>query len=236
MTENFDRDRELVVHVYAALDEMHAWRGWHWWPDGDPFEVIVGAILVQNTAWSNVERALDQLRAAEVLSPDAMTCLNDEELEALVRPSGQYRQKAKKLRTFLDLTRRHGGLDALLALPSAELREVLLATWGIGEETADAIVVYAARQPSVVIDAYTRRLFTRLGAGPVHTDRYGTWREWFGRHMPQAAHPHTERDVHARYHALIVMHCKHLCLKNRPRCGECALVERCPGSPARAAT
>lgn len=156
-----------LLDVYAALDRMHAWRGWHWWPDPDPFEVCVGAILVQNTMWTNVERALERLRAAGALDPQVMAALSEAELEELVRPSGQYRQKARKLRAFLGLAESEGGLGALFSLDAPVLRGRLLATWGIGPETADCIVCYAARMPALAIDAYTMRLFGRLGLGPV---------------------------------------------------------------------
>lgn len=212
---------EELLAVYAQLDVMHAWRGWHWWPDVDPFEAAVGAILVQNTQWTNVELALAQLRAADALTPGAMAALGSEELEALVRSSGQYRQKAKKLLAFLDLIQAHGSFEALLALPAPELRALLLATWGIGEETADAIVVYCAKKPAFVIDAYTQRLFGRLRVGPVESARYGDWQRFFVGALPE------NRDLWARYHSLIVMHCKHLCLKRAPRCGECGLSGRC---------
>ncbi|MCC6387616.1 MAG: endonuclease [Dehalococcoidia bacterium] len=208
--------------LYGELDALHAWRGWHWWPDADPFEVIVGAILVQNTAWANVERALDRLRAANALTPEAMDALPGAALEELVRPSGQYRQKAKKLRAMLALAARHGGLAALLALPAPLLRAELLATWGIGPETADAIIVYAAREPAFVIDAYTMRLFSRLDVGPVTSRDYATWQTFFTAHLPE------DRDTWARYHALIVMHGKHLCRKRAPRCSQCTLAARCP--------
>jgi len=221
-----DDERRLLLDVYAALDTMHAWRGWHWWPDGEPFEVSVGAILVQNTSWTNVERALDRLRAAAVLHPGPMSKLTQPALEELVRPSGQYRQKARKLREFLALIDRHGSLERLLARPPEELRAALLATWGIGPETADAIVLYAARQPSFVIDAYTQRLFGRLAIGPVDTSGYHAWQRFFVDTLPE------DRDLWARLHALIVMHNKHLCLKNRPRCGDCLLAPRCPASVA----
>ncbi|MBA4179570.1 MAG: endonuclease [Anaerolinea sp.] len=200
---------------------MHAWRGWHWWPDADPFEVIVGSILVQNTAWSNVERALDRLRAADALNPNAMRALDDAKLEELVRPSGQYRQKTKKLRAFLAVADAHGSLENLLALDPATLRRTLLETWGIGEETADCIVVYAARQPAFAIDAYTRRIFSRLGLGPGENASYGAWQQYFVGHIAE------DRDTWARYHALIVMHAKHICRKQRPLCGECSLAPGC---------
>jgi endonuclease-3 related protein len=215
-----------VLEVYERLDTMHAWRGWHWWPDGEPFEVIVGCILVQNTAWTNVERALQRLRAANALNPAVIDTLSQEELEVLVKPSGQYRQKARKLRAFLDLARRHGGLDALLAIPARELRPLLLATFGIGPETADAIICYGAKQRAFVIDAYTMRVFTRLGIGPISSANYDDWQRFFLDNLRDSAGG-DQRDLFARYHALIVLHAKHLCRKRAPRCGECLLASGC---------
>ena len=164
MTES--RSEDALQEVYARLTSMHAYRGWHWAATSDPFEVIVGAILVQSTAWANVEKALTNLRAASALTIDSMRALSPVKLEELVRPSGQYRQKAKKLQAFLNLESSSGGLSALLSLASEDLRSTLLRTWGIGPETADVIVLYAAHQPSFVVDAYTRRLSGRLGLGP----------------------------------------------------------------------
>ncbi len=210
-----------LAATFAALEAMHAHRGWHWWPDADAFEVIAGCILVQNTAWTNVERALDRLRAANALAPAAMAALAPEALEELVRPSGQYRQKARKLAAFLALVETYGSLEALLALEAGELRGVLLATWGIGPETADAIIVYAARQPAFVVDAYTARLFSRLGMGPGEAAGYAAWQRFLVERLPE------DREAWGRYHALVVLHCKHLCRKPRPKCGECLLRQGC---------
>ena len=165
-----------IRDIYEMLDTMHGRRGWHWWPDGDPFEVIVGCILVQNTMWTNVERALARLREADALTPAAMSALKPDELEILVQPSGQFRQKARKLRAFLALVDARGGLEPLLVIPPPELRVALLATWGIGEETADAIVLYASRQATVVIDAYAQRFFSRQHRRVVrHRQIDGRW-------------------------------------------------------------
>jgi endonuclease-3 related protein len=221
-------DRDALVEVYHALDGMHAWRGWHWWPDADPFEVCVGCILVQNTMWSNVEKAIDRLKAANALTPAAMDALPHGDLEELVRPSGQYRQKALKLRAFLDLATVHGGFEALMSIRAQELRPTLLGCFGIGPETADAMICYAARQPAFAADAYAMRLYSRLGLGPTGSRDYHTWQRWIVGELGDAAPGGwDQRDLLARYHALIVMHCKHLCTKNRPKCGECALRERC---------
>ncbi|MCK9517652.1 MAG: hypothetical protein M0R74_01300 [Dehalococcoidia bacterium] len=209
-----------LFEIYKELDAMHSWRGWHWWPDAEPFEVIAGAILVQNTSWTNVEGALANLRGANALEPAAMDALTDDALEALVRPSGQYRQKTRKLRAFLGLVASHGSLDALLELHPACLRTALLGTWGIGPETADAIIVYAQRKPAFVIDAYTIRVFGRLGLGPASVS-YDEWQRFFVDRLPE------DRDLWARYHALIVLHAKHFCRKTRPHCGDCTLRARC---------
>lgn len=228
-----NRDQAPVVEIYHALDAMHSWRGWHWWPDADPFEVCVGCILVQNTMWTNVERAVERLVAANALTPAAMAVLPHAELEELIRPSGQYRQKALKLRAFLDLAERHGGFEALMAMDAAALRPTLLGCFGIGPETADAMICYAARQPAFAADAYSMRLFGRLGLGPVDSRDYHVWQRWvLGALEGAAPDGWAPRDLLARYHALIVMHCKHLCLKNRPKCGECMLAPRCtvPGA------
>ena len=219
-TSTASADRAELLAIHGELERMHAWRGWHWWPDADPFEVTVGSILVQNTAWTNVERAIERLKAAGALQPHTMRALSTGDLEALVQPSGQYRQKARKLMAFLDLCEENGGFEALLALPAADLR-ARLGTWGIGPETADAIVLYAARQLAFVVDAYTARLFSRLGLGPGESADYDAWQRHF------AAVLEADRDLWARYHALIVMHCKHTCRKLRPRCDECTLATRC---------
>ncbi|MEO8540279.1 MAG: endonuclease [bacterium] len=226
-------DQESLVAVYRELEKMHEWRGWHWWPDADPFEVCVGCILVQNTMWSNVERAIDRLKAANALTSSAMSALPHHELEELIRPSGQYRQKALKLRAFLALATEHGGFEALLRIEPERLRTVLLGCFGIGPETADAMICYAARQPAFAADAYSMRLFSRLGLGPIASKDYHVWQRWVLAGLA-AARPDnwSERDLLARYHALIVMHCKHLCLKNRPKCGECSLLNRCPHGQA----
>lgn len=213
-----------LMAVFRDLDAMHGWRQWHWDPDSDPFEVAVGAILVQNTQWTNAEAATERLKAAGALTAQAMSSIETEALAELIRPSGQFRQKAKKLRAFLDLVEAQGSLPALLALPAADLRAKLLATWGIGEETADAIIAYAAQQPAFVVDAYTRRLFGRLAIGPVESTSYATWQRFFTSTLP------VNGELWGRFHSLIVLHCKYLCRKSAPACGECALSGMCPAA------
>jgi endonuclease III related protein len=159
-----------------------------------------------------------------------MSRLGMEELEALVRPSGQYRQKARKLRAFVDLLEARGGLEGVLSLPAEELRKALLGTWGIGEETADCMVVYAAKSPAFVVDAYTKRLFGRLGLGPGEEAGYGAWQRYFVEGVSaEEGVPADAVEFWGRYHALIVLHSKYVCLKRSPRCEGCGLRGLCPG-------
>jgi endonuclease-3 related protein len=193
-----------------------------WWPAEGPFEVMVGAVLTQRTAWANVERALERLRSADVRGPEALLAAGRGRLEAIVRPSGTYRQKAARLLAMFEEAAAAGGLEAFLALPHGELRARLLSVKGIGPETADSIVLYAAGGPAFVVDAYTRRLLGRLGSGPAE-GAYDEVAAWFTRRLP--------RDValYGNCHAVIVEHCKRRC-RARPLCGGCPLYGGCPSA------
>ncbi len=211
-----------VHEVYSTLERAYAGQTWHWMPDAvsGPFDVIAGAVLVQHTTWINATRALDALRAAGALDPAALVRMDEDQIAALVRVSGTPSVKARRLRAVAETIASAGGLDALLALPADELRATLLATHGIGPETADAIALYAAGKPVFVIDNYTKRLFRRLALGP-ETDGYDAWQRWFHDALP--------RDValYRNYHAYIVLHGKALC-RPVPRCASCPLRPRCP--------
>ncbi len=211
-----DRLRDIYDRLLAAYGP----RGW--WPGAEsPFEVVVGAILTQNTAWANVERALPRLREAGALSVEGMRAIPEPELAQLLRPAGYFNTKARKLKAFVAmLDADHGGdLARLLAQPAAELRERLLATWGIGPETADCIVLYTAGKPSFMVDAYTVRIFTRLGITPAR-DRYEDWRRLFMEALPP------DVPMYNEYHALIVTHGHRTC-RPAPRCEGCVLREGC---------
>ena len=192
---------------------------WHWREDTSAFDICLGAILVQHTAWTNVEKALTNLRTTRIDSFEAIARLSDLELAALVRPSGTPLTKARRLHAFAELVLSHGGFEGLFALPASELRLRLLATYGIGPETADVILLYAARKPVVVHDAYTARLSRRLGIGPLATN-YEAWRRWLDGHLP------ADLDYRRRNHAAIVVHCKELC-RVRPKCHACPLQDIC---------
>lgn len=149
------------AQIRALFYRLHdAYGPQHWWPAGTTFEMIVGAYLTQNTSWRNVDLALVNLRNAGKLSVEGIRSLSVEELEQLIRPSGFFRQKAARLKYFIDFLDREfsGDIQALLAVPTADLREHLLALPGVGRETADSILLYAAHRPVFVIDLYTRRL------------------------------------------------------------------------------
>jgi endonuclease III related protein len=164
------RKEEFVRRYYQAL--YRAWGPQHWWPAETQFEVIVGAYLTQNTAWANVEKALANLRNAKTLTIDGIRAMRLSTLERLIRPSGYFRQKAKRLKTFVAfLDAGYGGsLDRLFTQPTDKLREELLSLNGIGPETADSIVLYAGNHPVFVVDAYTRRVLDRHGIVPEKTD------------------------------------------------------------------
>lgn len=151
---------------YRAL--YQAWGAQHWWPAETQFEVIVGAYLTQNTAWTNVERALENLRVAQMLSLDGIRKARLARLERLIRPSGYFRQKARRLKTFVAFLDKNysGSLAALFAQPTARLREELLKLNGVGPETADSILLYAGNHSVFVVDAYTRRVLDRHGILP----------------------------------------------------------------------
>jgi endonuclease III related protein len=170
------------------LTLYHAWGPQHWWPGETRFEVIVGVYLTQNTAWTNVALALTNLRAAQVLSVEGIRKIRLAKLERLIRPSGYFRQKASRLKTFVAyLDRTYGGsIDKLFSQPTATLRQELLSLNGVGPETADSILLYAGNHPIFVVDAYTRRILDRHKILPEKSD-YEEIRESFERALAPVA-------------------------------------------------
>jgi endonuclease III related protein len=167
-----------VLQYYRAL--FRVWGAQHWWPAETQFEVIIGAYLTQNTAWTNVELALTNLRKAHVLSVEGIRKVSPGRLERLIRPSGYFRQKAARLKTFIRFLDENyaGSLDQLFAQPTDQLREALLSLNGVGPETADSILLYAGNHPVFVVDGYTRRILDRHGILLEKTD-YEEIRELF---------------------------------------------------------
>lgn len=196
----------------------------HWWPAEEPFEVMVGAILTQNTTWANVEKAITELRGAGLLDAAALLACEQDALAALLRPVGYFNVKARRLRNFCDWYLCHGAGTGLSAWCSDELREGLLSVNGVGPETADDILLYAFQRPVFVIDAYTRRLFGRLGLLDAGLG-YEALRAAFERALP------ADVELFNEYHALIVHHAKYFC-RSRPRCTDCVLAGACPAAPA----
>lgn len=238
---------ERVRQIYRKLAQM--WGPQHWWPAQTPFEVMVGAILTQNTAWTNVERALENLRAAAVLSLKEIRNISLSELELLVRPSGYFRQKAQRLKdlvAFID-GKYGGSLERMFTAPTGDLRSELLTQKGIGPETADSILLYAGLHPVFVVDAYTRRMFERhelLSAAAKYDDvRLLVERALDGEEAPvQALGEATRPVVHElsamstaqqsqrvrvynEMHGLLVQVGKHYCHKQQPQCETCVLGE-----------
>jgi endonuclease-3 related protein len=192
----------------------------HWWPADEPFEVMVGAILTQSTAWTNVEKAIRNLKAANAVSPAALRHLGLDELATLVRPSGYYTVKARKLKALVDWLEEHDDDPSRLSAENTDvLRQELLAVYGIGEETADSILLYAIGKPVFVIDAYTRRIVDRLGLHPA-TSGYGSYQRLFVNSL------RPDVTLFNEYHALFVQHGKTACRKV-PLCQQCCLVEMC---------
>lgn len=209
--------RRLLAH-YGPLG---------WWPAESPFEVMVGAILTQNTAWRNVELALGNLRGEGLLSVEAIRALPRERLAALIRPAGYYNVKAKRLGNFVEaLAGEFGGdLEAFFATPTDELRRRLLSINGIGKETADSILCYAADREVFVVDAYTRRILSRHGLTPAEIG-YDELQRFCEAHLPRSL------EVYNEFHAEIVHVGKDHC-RPTPRCEGCPLEGLLPAKPRR---
>jgi endonuclease-3 related protein len=190
-----------------------------WWPAETPFEVVVGAVLTQNTAWLNVEKAIVNLSSAGCLEVDAMLALADAELAALIRPAGYYNVKARRLKNVCAWLREVGGIDAARRWDTDELRRGLLSINGVGAETADDILVYAFERAVFVVDTYTQRLFVRFGLIPGELP-YETLRQRVEREIAGTA------GEYAEFHALIVHHAKQACRKN-PCCAACGIQRAC---------
>jgi len=192
----------------------------HWWPGEIPFEVSIGAILTQQTSWNNVEKAIDNLKKEKLLDPKKLRDVKNEKLEKLIQPSGYYRQKTKKLKNFINFLwiNYDGKLEKLFDQPIPELREQLLSVNGIGKETADSIILYATNKPIFVIDAYTKRIFHRLGI--TEEDDYDKLQKIFQKNLPE------DTKLFNEFHALIVRLGKDYC-KKKPKCEKCPLKKNC---------
>ena len=210
-----------LMDVYHRLYAAYGPQGW--WPGESPFEVIAGAILTQSVAWTNVETALANMRAAGCWSLEAVDQLPESDLAQLVRSSGYFNAKARTLKAFaahvaIDY---EGDLDQFLSKPASLLRDELLSIHGIGDETTDDIMVYAADKPSFVIDTYTRRIMDRIGIAPdAVRPNYRDYQAIFHDNLP------SDTQLFNEFHALWDRHAKEACAKT-PRCDGCCLLDIC---------
>ncbi len=221
-----DRDN-LLLSIFHRLLEAYGPQGW--WPANTKLEVVLGAILTQSVAWRGVERALANLEEAGCTSTEALQAIPEADLAQLLRPSGYFNAKARKVKAFIEHLWEHygGDLDAMLSKDAVELRPELLSIYGIGEETADDIVLYAAGHPSFVIDSYTRRIMQRLRVAP-HRNTYADYQAVFHDGLPADA------GLFNEYHALLDQHAKATCRKE-PLCSSCCLLDFCPTGAERTA-
>ncbi|MGI9559099.1 MAG: endonuclease III domain-containing protein [Thermodesulfobacteriota bacterium] len=207
---------ERLEKIYGAM--FSHFGGQNWWPAETAFECVAGAILTQNTAWTNVEKAIKNLKNSAKLTVRGIDDMPLSRLARLIKPSGYFNQKSKRLKIFARfVTQNYGGeIDALLAEETGKLRETLLSLEGIGPETADSITLYAAGKPSFVVDAYTKRITSRHGLSDEKA-AYGDVQKLFEKNLPR------DVEMWGEYHALIVRTAKLFCHKRKPDCENCPL-------------
>ncbi|KPV43569.1 hypothetical protein AN477_11820 [Alicyclobacillus ferrooxydans] len=209
-----------LLDAYKRLETHYG--DLHWWPAQTVEEMVIGAILVQNVAWKNTQKALSNLDDAGLMSFSAIYAANIESVAEQVVPTRFYNMKAKRLKSFAEhlINKYDGELTDMLSQPLDTLREELLSIPGIGPETADDIVLYGAGLPSFVVDAYTKRILFRCGVIPERVD-YEELRQWFMKHLP------ADPAMFNQFHALLDRTGNRCCLAKKPRCLDCALQEIC---------
>lgn len=213
--------RDFVINIYQTLLKEHGRQ--NWWPGDSIFEIMVGAILTQNTQWFNVQKAIKSLKEENLLEPRKMYLASEKKLATLIVQAGYYNIKAKRLKNFLEfLMKKELDFYSMRKESVEKLREELLEINGIGPETADSILLYALNKKSFVVDAYTRRLFSRLNPDWDWMKRitYDELKAFFERLLPD------DLQIYNEFHALIVVHSKDIC-KSKPLCEECVLKETC---------
>lgn len=209
--------------IYRVL--LRAYGPQDWWPGESAFEVMVGAVLTQNTSWLNVERAIANIKQEKAMSAASIAGMKHVHLARLLKPAGYFNVKATRLQNFCRWYNAQGGRRTLQRHATDDLRQLLLSVNGVGPETADDMLLYAFERPVFVIDAYTRRLFSRLHLIE-GKETYETLRHLFERSLSRVRQ---KVDVFNEYHALIVHHAKHVC-RSRPQCDTCCLRRQCPGA------
>ena len=211
-------DRYIARYLKDIYKKLYSYFGpQHWWPADSAFEVVIGAILTQNTAWTNVEKAIARLKKRKLLSPKKLYNANVKTIAELIRPCGYYNIKTARIKNFLEIlfSEFKGNLSSMLSLKPALLREKLLKIKGIGPETADSILLYAAKNATFVIDAYTRRFLLRHKLIKKESN-YQQIQYLFEENLPR------RQNLFNEYHALIVRLAKDFCHK-RPLCSICPL-------------
>lgn len=207
-----------LLSLYWRL--FHHFGGQEWWPADSPFEVVIGAILTQNTAWTNVEQAISALKGAQLIDPERLLITPAPKVESLIRPTGYFRQKAQRLKGFSQVLIEdfEGDLGRMLGGPLLKTRQTLLSIRGLGPETADSVLLYAGGRPIFVIDAYTKRILHRLGL--TESEKYRDLQKLFERNLP------ADVPLYQEYHALFVAQGKEYCRKV-PRCSPCPIGGAC---------
>lgn len=211
--------KKNLIEIYKKL--LNHFSKQNWWPAETEFEVIIGAILTQASAWKNVEIAIKNLKSEKILNPEGIKNIHQNKLKKLIRSVVYYNTKSKKLKEFINFLYKNynGNLNPLLNQPKYKLRNELLSIWGIGHETADSIILYAANKPSFVVDAYTRRIFSRLGFVNDGIN-YENLKKFFESNLPE------DLEIYKEFHALIVELGKNYC-RRKPICDECPISYNC---------
>ena len=211
---------DTIYNIYKIL--LNHYGKQNWWPAETRYEVVVGAVLTQNTSWKNVERAINNLKMENLLEEEKILNIDEDKLKQLIKPPGFYNLKAKRLKNVTKFIVDNYGNTEEMAKTDKDtltLRTELLSINGVGKETADSILLYALDRESFVVDAYTKRMFVRLGIIDEKA-KYDDIKVLFERHLPK------DLEVYKEYHALIVEHCKRFCRK-KPLCDNCPIRTFC---------
>ena len=208
--------RDILLKIYKSLFDFFG--PLNWWPGDTPFEIMVGAILTQNTSWSNVEKAINNLKKENLLEPRKLYLINQEKLAQLIKPSGYYNIKARRLKNFVNIFVNdfEGSAEKMFSGDSGELRKKLLKVNGIGPETADSILLYAGKKPFFVVDAYTKRVFSRHKLISKDSTYYQI-QEFFSQNLDRNV------ELFNEFHAQIVMLGKTICTSKNPDCSKCPI-------------
>ena len=210
------KKQEILLKIYNSL--YNYFGPLKWWPGDTPFEIMVGAILTQNTSWSNVEKAINNLKKENLLEPWKLYLINQEKLAQLIKPSGYYNIKTRRLKNFVNIFVNdfEGSAEKMFLGDGKELRKKLLNVNGIGPETADSILLYAGKRPFFVVDAYTKRVFSRHKL-ILENASYHQIQEFFSQNLDQ------DVKLFNEFHAQIVMLGKTICTSKNPDCAKCPI-------------